>query len=165
MGQFRARRTRTLSATSGMSPCSEGLQCNFRLRPPSVPRPRLRKLGGEARRYTRLPRWQGSITRRLACLDLSEHADRACAVRQKPTCALLAGLAVALWAVSALAGHAYGKGHGHSGKDMVPTTARTMPAVAACGDRVRGRFPQMPATRLLAVQAGSVSRATPPRRC
>jgi hypothetical protein len=49
-------------------------------------------------------------------LDLSEHADRACAMRQKPTCALLAGLAVALLAVSALAGHAYGKGHGHSGK-------------------------------------------------
>jgi hypothetical protein len=37
-------------------------------------------------------------------------------MRQKPTCALLAGLAVALLAVSALAGHAYGKGHGHSGK-------------------------------------------------
>jgi len=49
-------------------------------------------------------------------LDLSEHADRACAMRQKPTCALLAGLAVALLAVSALAGHAYGKGHAHGGK-------------------------------------------------
>jgi hypothetical protein len=74
------------------------------------------KVGGETRRYTRLPWWQGSVARRLAWLDLSENADRACAMRQKLTCALLAGLAVALLTVSALAGHAYGKGHGHSGK-------------------------------------------------
>ena len=50
-------------------------------------------------------------------------------------------------------------------EDMVPTTARTMEAVADCGDRVPGRLLQAPATYLLVIQAGSVSRATPPRRC
>src|SRR5215469_12253853 len=47
---------------------------------------------------------------------------------------------------------------------MAPTTARTMEAVVACGDRAPGRLPQAPATRLLTVRAESVSRATPLRR-
>ena len=69
------------------------------------------------------------------------------------------------WLCPAFRGTRTGRGTDTAEEEMVPTTARTMAAVAACGDRVRGRLPRMPATRLLAVQAGSVSRATPLRRC
>ena len=63
---------------------------------------------------------RGSSLGRLAWLSTSvniapKNEDRACAMSQKLTLALLTGLSIALLAVSGLPGPAYGKGHGHSG--------------------------------------------------